>query len=73
MSTDTEPEWKYYLMIGITILFNSIFFQIGPNGPWNDKSFTLGSLVFWVLYYATLVGIDLRSKKRTNSLVRPME
>ena len=57
MSTDTEPEWKYYLLIGITILFNSIFFQIGPNGPWNDKSFTLvilgllGAVLFYIGWY----------------------
>lgn len=44
MNTDTQPEWRYHLSIGIALLFNSIFFQMGPNGPWNDKSFTLGSL-----------------------------
>jgi len=44
MSKGSEPEWRYHLFIGLTLLTNSIFFQIAPDGPWTDKSFTLGIL-----------------------------
>jgi len=42
MNVDNEPEWRYHFWIGTILLYNSLFVHIGPNGPWNDKSFTLG-------------------------------
>ena len=46
-----KPEWRWQLLIGIILVFQSFFKWNAPLGPWEDESFSRGVIA--------LVGIGL--------------
>tara|TARA_B110000467_G_scaffold15246_1_gene13212 strand:+ start:1892 stop:2302 length:411 start_codon:yes stop_codon:yes gene_type:complete len=42
MEEGNAPSWHLFLLAGVILLFNTIFFKISVSGPWNSTSFTLG-------------------------------